>query len=333
MKRSPISSLLLAAALALPAAATAKTLKIATLAPPDSAWMRLFEGMNAEIKKATGGAVVLRYYPGGASGDEKDMVRKLRIGQLHGGALSSVGLGEIQPEVLVLQMPLLFRNYDELDHVRTKLSARFDALLEEKGYINLGWGDVGYTYVFSNVPVRTLDDLKKVKMWNWVDDPIGRKVFELAGINPVPLAVPDVLPSLQTGLIDGCYASPLVAIAMQWHTKVKYVATMPLVIGIGATVLSKKEFDAIPAEHQAKVREIALRWHAKLVRQIRDDNRKAVGTLKKAGIQTINIGAAEQKQWQEMSARTRAALSGKLFSAELLAEVEKELAAYRSGGK
>jgi len=313
--------------------AAAKTLKIATLAPPDSAWMKLFEGMNAEIKKATGGAVSFRYYPGGASGDEKDVVRKIRINQLHGGALSSIGLGEIQPELLVLQMPLLFRNYKELDHVRNKLAGRFDALLDAKGYVNLGWGDVGYTYVLTKTPVKTLEDLKKVKMWAWVDDPIGKKVFELAGINPVPLAVPDVLPSLQTGLIDGCYASPLVAIAMQWHTKVKYVATMPLVIGIGATIVSKKQFETLSAEHQKTVREIARKWHAKLVRQIRSDNKKAVGTLKKAGIQTVRIGKGEQKQWQEMSARTRKALTGKLFSAEVLAEVERELKAYRSGAK
>jgi len=319
--------------LALPAMAGAKQLKLATLAPADSAWMKLFAGMNREIKQKTGGAVSFRYYPGGASGDEKDVVRKMRINQLHGGALSSIGLGEIQPEVLVLQMPLLFRNYKELDHVRKALATRFDKLLEDRGFVILGWGDVGYTYVFSQVPVRTLEDLKKTKMWAWVDDPIGKKVFELGGINPVPLAVPDVLPSLQTGLINGCYASPLVAIAMQWHTKVKYVANMPLVIGIGATVVSKRELDKLKPEHRRIVRDVAAVWHGKLVTQIRKDNKKAVGTLKGAGIQVVKIGAGERKQWEEMAKRTREVLTGKLFSKELLAEVERELKAYRTGGK
>jgi len=204
-------------------------------------------------------------------------------------------------------------------------------MFEKKGFVILGWGDVGYTYIFSNVEVKTLDDLKKTKMWAWVDDPIGKKVFEVAGITPVPLSVPDVLPSLQTGLIDAVYTSPLASIALQWNTKVTHVATMPLAIGIGATLITKKQYDKLDDAQKKILRDVCAKWHKKLISQIRKDNKKSVKALTGSGITAVKVGPAEAKQWKGVAAKTRKALTGSLFPAALIAEIEGHIKDYRAG--
>lgn len=340
--RLPISSFLrlvvagcLAGLLVLAAAPTpahAKiNLKLATLAPADSAWMKLFDGMNRDLKKATGGEVGFKFYAGGAAGDEKDVVRKMRINQIHGGSMTAVGLGEIAPAVLALQLPLLFKSFGELDYTRDKMKPTLEKLFLDKGFVILGWGDVGYTYIFSNTEVKTLADLKKTKMWAWVDDPIGKKVFEVAGITPVPLSVPDVLPSLQTGLIDAVYTSPLASIALQWNTKVTHVSTMPLAIGIGATLITKKQYDKLSDAQKATLLEVSRRWHTKLVKQIRADNKTSVKTLTGGGVTAVKVGKAERAQWEGVAAKTKKALTGSLFPAALLTEIEGHIADYRAG--
>ncbi len=335
---APASQLLAAALIgvmafaAAPTPAQAKTkIKLATLAPADSAWMKLFDGMNRELKQATGGEVAFKFFAGGAAGDEKDVVRKMRIGQMHGGSMTAVGLGEIAPAVLALQLPLLFKSFGELDYVRNKMKPVLEEMFAKKDFVILGWGDVGYTYIFSNTEVRTLADLKKTKMWAWVDDPVGNKVFDLSGITPVPLSVPDVLPSLQTGLIDAVYTSPLASIALQWNTKVTHVSTMPLAIGIGATLISKETFEKLSDEHKAKLLEVSGKWHKKLVAQIRKDNKKSVKTLTGGGITAVKIGKAERKQWEAVAAKTRKALTGSLFPAALLKEIQGHISDYRAG--
>lgn len=315
-----------------PTAAQAKVkLKLATLAPADSAWMKLFDGMNRELKQVTGGEVAFKFYAGGAAGDEKDVVRKMRINQLHGGSMTAVGLGEIAPAVLALQLPLLFKSFGELDYVRDRMKPTLEKVFLDKGFVILGWGDVGYTYIFSNTVVKTLADLKKTKMWAWVDDPIGKKVFEVAGITPVPLSVPDVLPSLQTGLIDAVYTSPLASIALQWNTKVTHVSTMPLAIGVGATLITKKQYDKLTPEQQTQLLEVSLKWHKKLVKRIRKDNKTSVKTLIKGGVTAVKVGKAERAQWEGVAAKTKKALTGSLFPAALLGEIEGHIKDYRAG--
>ncbi len=302
-------------------------IKIASLAPKGSTWAKSFERTNREIRKATGGQVAMKIYPGGVMGDESAMVRKMRTGQLDGGAVTSVGLGDIAPEVLVLQLPLTFKNYKELDYVRDKMSDTLTGLLEEKGFILLHWGDVGFNYIFTNTPVQTPDDIRKTKMWVWEADPISKEVMKVSGVNGTLLGVPDVMPSLQTGVIDAYANSPYGAVALQWHSQAKYVTNLKLAMTVGGLVISKKSWEKLPEKHQKTIREIASKNGKTLLKSIRSDNKQAISTIKKNGIKMIkpeNMGA-----WFTMAKKTRESLQGNLFSKALVDEMLGHLKAFR----
>lgn len=302
-------------------------LKIGSLAPAGSTWVKSFEKTNREISKATNGEVVMKIYAGGVMGDESAMVRKMRTGQLDGGALTSVGLGDVNPELLVLQLPLTFRNYEELDYVRDQMSPTFKKLLEDKGFVLLHWGDVGFDYIFSSTAIAKPEDFKKTKMWVWDLDPISKAVMEVSGVNGVLLGVPDVLPSLQTGVIDAFSNSPYGAVALQWYTKAKFVTDLKIAMVIGGFVLSKKSWDTIPAEHQKAILEIAEKNGKDLLSAIRKDNQAAIRTINGAGIKSVQ--AEDMPSWLAMAKKTREVLSGTLFPKALVDEVSKHLADYR----
>lgn len=307
---------------ALPAGAEPVVLKVATVAPKDSPWMDSFTAMNAEVEKATAGNVSFKFFPGMVSGDEKDMVRKMRAGQLQGAALTGVGLQMIEPNSMVLQLPMLFKSYEELDKVRDKLEPKLQGFMAKKGFIILGWADLGYTYLFTQTPVDSLASFKDVKMWGWEDEPISKRFFEMAGISQVSLSLPDVLPGLQRGMITGVYNSPLGAISLQWDKHVKHITGMAIGIGIGATVITKAQWDKISADDQAKVMEIAKRHHVKLCAEIRKRNKEAVATLKKQGLTIVTVPKPELDRFVALAARVRADLAAKMFEKGLLQEVE-----------
>lgn len=296
--------------------------KIATVAPKDSPWMAAYTAMNKEIEEATQGRVSFKFYPGMVSGDEKDMVRKMRGGQLQGAGLTGVGLQMIEPNTLVLQLPLLFRSYEELDAVRDKLAPKMQQLMNNKGFVILGWSDLGHTYIFTQTPVNSLASFNGVKMWGWEDEPISKRFFEVAGIAQVPLSLPDVLPGLQRGMINGVYNSPLGAIALQWDKYVKYITKLSIGVGIGATVVTKAEWDKVSSEDQKKVMEIAARHHAELRKVIRQKNKEAVQQLKKQGIQLVEVPQEEVARMEQIAAKVRADLAAKMFQPGLLQEVE-----------
>lgn len=311
-----------------PAFADAKyELKIASLAPKGSSWMKSFEKTNREIQKATHGEVALKIYGGGVMGDEGAMVRKMRTGQLDGAAVTNVGLGEIAAQLLVLQLPLTFKNYEELDYVRDKMTPTFEKILADKGFVLLHWGDVGFNYLFSGTPVLVPDDIKKTKMWVWDADPISKAVMDVAGVNGVMMGVPDVLPSLQTGVINAFGNSPYGAVALQWHAKAKYVLNLKLAMVIGGLVVSKKSWDKIPAEHRAAIMKIAHANGKDLLTQIRKDNQNAIGTIKKSNIKLNQ--PKDIKVWLTLAKQVEDKLSGSLFPKSLVAEMKKYLAEYR----
>ncbi len=335
LRRSLLALAGLAVALAWVPAAQAEPVvfKVATVAPKDSPWMDQFRAMDKEVRAATGGAVSFQFFPGMVSGDEKDVVRKMRAGQLQGAALTAVGLQMIEPNTLVLQLPLFFRNYGELDYVVDKMTPRMQGLVEKKGFVILGWADLGHTYIFTQSPVAGLADFKDVKMWGWEDEPISKRFFEMAGISQISLALTDVMPGLQRGMITGVYNSPLGAISMQWDKHVKYITGLSVVIGVGSTVLTKAQWDKLSPEHQAKVTEIAAKYHRSLRGIIRRRNKEAVAQLKKQGIQVVKVPPAALQRFKGLAAQVRADLAKKMFSPGLLKEVEGHIKAARAGKK
>jgi TRAP-type C4-dicarboxylate transport system substrate-binding protein len=315
------------------ASAQEHTLKIATLAPEGSSWMNLFHAWGKQVEEHSAGKVKVKFYSGGVAGDERDAVRKMRLGQINGAAVTSIGLGLIQPEVRVLELPMLIKTYDEMDYVRNTLDADLRKKFEEKGYVLLAWGDVGPIHIFSNIPLKSKTDLAQTKLWAWVDDPLVRTLFQQLGTNGVPLGVPDVLPSLQTGLINACYGSPLSTLALQWYTKVKYMTSMHITQAVGATIMNKKDFDKLSPELQKVLSNDSKELEKKVLKTIREDNAKSLQSLKNAGVQVIDSPSAMVNEFTEQALALRPKLEPSVYTHDFRLKVEKVLADYRAGKK
>jgi TRAP-type transport system periplasmic protein len=307
--------------------------KIATLAPEGSSWMNLFHQWGKAVEEHSAGKIKIKFYAGGVAGDERDAVRKMRLGQINGAAVTAIGLGLIQSQVRVLELPMLINNYAELDYVRNKFSDELRRMFEDKGYVLLAWGDVGPVHIFSNTEIKSKSDLKTTKLWAWVDDPLVRALFQQLGANGVPLGVPDVLPSLQTGLINACYGSPLSTLALQWYTKVKYMTKLQISQAIGATVVTKKDYDKLPADLQKVLMADSRELESKVLKQIRDDNEKALVSMKQAGLQVVDSPADMVKDFTDQAISIRPKLEPSVYTHEWREKIEKALADYRAGKK
>jgi TRAP-type C4-dicarboxylate transport system substrate-binding protein len=305
-------------------------LKIASLAPDGSSWAKTMASGGQRIAEKTNNRVTVKFFFSGTQGDERDVVRKMKLGQIDGAALTAVGLGVIKGDVRVLELPFLFKSDKELDYVRTKMAPDFEKQFGDAGYELLSWGDVGWVHVFTNTPVASVADLDKAKMWAWTDDPIIRTFYKDLGVNGVPLGVPDVLPALQTGKIDGCAGSPLAMVALQWYTKVKYGSETPISYSIGAVVLRKEVFAKLSAEDQRTIREVGVTIGDDLMKKIRLDNERAKKAMVKSGVQFVatppalvdKLETTAHDVWKELS-------GGKLYSSELFDRVQKYLAEAR----
>lgn len=330
-KKTSVFALTILAAASVQGAAV---IKFATLAPEGSTWMKIMREWDAELAQKTGGEIKFRFYPGGISGDEKDVVKKIRFGQLHSAGFTGVGLGEIAPEARILDAPFLFKDAGEADHVYQAFDKDFRGAFEKNGYVLLGWAEVGFIYFFSNTPVKGLDDLKGIKMWMWEGDPIAEASFKAMGVNPIPLSITDVMTSLQTGLIDGVYSSPLAILALQWFTKTKYMSDFHLADASGAVLISKKFFDSLPKDQQDILISTGRKYLSRLTALSRGENLSAIETLKKNGIQVASMKFSEDIQkYQEMGRRARRALVGRLYSEDFLNRVEKSLQEFRAKHK
>ena len=314
-----------------PAASVAKTLeiKIATLAPGGSSWMQTFHSIDAEVREKTDKQVGFKFYPGGVLGDEKDMLRKMHIGQIHGAALTSAGLSAIFNEMDVFQIPFLFESYHEVDYVTEEMGAFFQKGFDENGYILLGWSEGGFVRLMSTTPVATLDDLRKVKVWTWEDSPMTKAIFDQANVSAIPLSVPDVLVGLQTGLVNVVYAPPIGAISLQWFTKIKYMTDVNLIYLIGGLVIQKKVFNKISPDHQKILLETCRRRMNELKTTIRKENQEAIQVMVKHGVKIITPTPAQVADFKKVSDQAMQRLEGKSFSKKIRDEVITKIEAYR----
>jgi TRAP-type C4-dicarboxylate transport system substrate-binding protein len=328
-------SLLLAAAvvLALPCAAAARTLKIATIVPDGSAWMREMRAVGKSIEEKTEGRVRLKFYPGGVMGNSKTVLRKIRAGQLHGAAFTSGALAGIYPDIDLYGMPLAFRTYDEVDYVRARMDDTLKAGLERNGFVALSISDGGFAYVMSRTPMRTMDDVRKSKVWIQEGDEMTETIFDIADLAPVQLPLADVYTALQTGLIDTIGAPPAGAIALQWHSKVKYLTDFPLTYLIGVFAVDAKAFAKLRPEDQKIVRETVAVASARLDVDARAGDINAKAALRKQGIEFVSVASeAERASWEDIARRSLAALRAKrVYDAEVMDAILGYLAEYRIG--
>ncbi len=305
-----------------------EVIKFATLAPEGSSWMKEMRRLADEVEKETGGEVRFKFYPGGVSGDELDVIRKMRIGQVHGAGFTGVGLGEILPEVRVLDLPFLFADDKEVQRVYERMNDYFVRRFEEKGYVLLGWVPVGWVHFFSSREVKTVDDLKIVKAWMWQGDPLVEAAYNALDIRPVPLSVSDVLLSLQTGIVDTVYASPQGALALQWFSKVKHMSSFPMGYATGGVLITKKKYDRLPDKFKDALARISSRHLQGLVQTIQDENNQSVQVIRDNGVALSPPPSPEaMKQFREAGAQARKSLTGKLFDQKLLDTVLSHLKA------
>lgn len=283
--------------------------RVATLAPPGSSWMKVLDKGAQAIEKATSGRIKTKYYSGGSQGDERDVVRKMRLGGIDGAALTSVGLSMIYSGIRVLELPRLFNNVQQMDCVRDKMWPYFQKKFLEQGYVLGEPGDVGFIYFMSKDKVETMDQLRATKVWMWTDDKLVRAMFKKLRVNGVPLGVPNVLPSLQSGRINACYGSPLAAVALQWAGNIKYMTSMPMSYAIGGTVMRKDVWNKASPE-DLKVQETVSKNLGSVMRKtIRGDNNSAQATMIRKGVQVVNTNAgmiaefdrAAQEVWNELA--------------------------------
>lgn len=323
--------LLVSLLVVLPVPAMAVTLKIASAAPDGTAWMEAFRKGGEEVKQRTAGRVEFRFYPGGVMGNDKSVLRKIRVGQLHGGAITGGGLTEIYPDAQIYSLPFIFNSLDEVDYVREKMDPLIMQGLEKEGFVGFGISDGGFAYLMSNQPVQAVDELKPLKVWVPEGDVISHTAFQAVGVHPVSLPLTDVLTGLQTGLIDTVAASAVGAIALQWHTRVKYLTDTPLIYIYGSLVVSNKAFNQLLPQDQAVVREVFGGVMQRLNTQSRQDDRRAREVLQQQGIELVALKHNGDGWHAVVEKTTKQLTERKVFSQEMLDTLQGHIDAYRAG--
>ncbi len=308
-------------------------IKLGTLAPEGSSWMKTLNTINTDVMKKTGNTVQFKIYPGGVLGDEMDMLRKLKIGQIQGVLLTSAGLSALFKEMDVLQIPFLFQTYDEVDAVLNKMDSFFRKGLEDNGYILLGWTEAGFVYLMSTLPVSSVADLRKAKVWIWEDSPMSKAIFDEAGVKAIPLTVPDVLVGLQTGLVDVVYAPPTGAISLQWFTKIKYLTDVPLVYLAGGVVVKKDILKQIPQASQNFIMEGFQQQSDQLRIVTRNENREAIKVMVKNGAKIVTPTKDQIDEYKRLSSNAMGHIRGQTFSKKVFEEILSTLETYRKGRK
>jgi len=297
-------------------------IKFATIAPEGSTWMKQMRTLDRTLRKKSNGDLGFRLYAGGVAGDELDVLRKIRIGQIHCAAFSGVGLGQVLPMVRVLDLPFLFKNNQEIDLVHKSLKPFFSENFRKNGFELLAWAEVGNVHLYSKKPIRKVVDLSQLKVWTWSGDPISKATFSAMGTNPIPLAVTDVTTALNTGMIDTVYGPALGALALQWHVYLKYMTSLPLTHSTGAVLLSNRMFNTLPPHLSKLLIEEIEPSMADLTTELRVQSEEAVQLLEKSGMTIIPMPAEKDcEDFYKVHDQVAREFTGKIYSQELLERV------------
>lgn len=294
----------------------AREIRIATVAPEGSPWMRVFRAWDQELRQRTNGQLGLRFYPGGSQGQESDYLDKMRAGQLDGAAVTSTGLGEIVRPVLVLSAPGIFEDYPQIDRVRRRLAGRFEEQFQQNGYELLGWGDVGKARIFSTHRIERPSDLRQRRPWAPRGDAVFSEFLTVSGANPRFLGIPEVYPALQTNQIDTVPGSALAAVSLQWYTKLNFYSQENSGVLIGATIVKNEVIASLPADQQTALRETSARAHQLLNRAIRREDDRSLTVLQQR-LQPVS-GEAHRAEWTAAAETTRNNLAGRVYPRALL---------------
>jgi len=297
------------------------TLRIASLAPAGSSWMKVLNAWKKTLEGETGGRLKLRFYPGGSQGDERDFVRKMRVGQLDGGVVTMSGMSLLVRPMVILVLPDFLDTYEELDRVRLKMSKEFEKMFDDEGFMMVAWGDAGKTRLFSKKKIERPSDIKSMRPWMWKDDLIFIEFYDVIGASAVRLGVPEVYPGLQTNMIDVVTSSALTAVALQWYTRVKYMTGHNSSIIAGGMVMRKEKIDGLPPDLKEAFLRTSKRVEILLSKSIRRDDQKAYDVVIKKGIVATDT-SKYKAEWDAAAKQVRDRMTGRVFSKSLLQAVE-----------
>lgn len=279
-------------------AAQGAEIKIATIAPEGSEWMQAIRAAAADIRNQTDGRVTLKVYGGGVMGNERQVLRKIRIGQLQGGAFTANGLAERYPDITLYGLPLTFESQAEVDYVRQRMDATLAKGLEEAGFVSFGMAGGGFARIFANRPVSTTTDMRGQKVWVPEGDRVSAAAMQALRLSPVVLPVTDVLTGLQTGLLDIVAAPPVGVIALQWHTRVKYMTLVPLMYTMGLMAVDAASFSRLSAGDQAVFRKVMGDVYRRLDQKTAADDAAAVRALAGNGVRTVEAAPDDLRAWR-----------------------------------
>lgn len=311
--------------------AGALTVKLGSLAPSGSPWDKAIRKISAEWKQLSKGKVIVKIYPGGIAGDELDMIRKMKINQLHSAALTGIGMTKLFAGVMSVQLPLLVRNDAELNFVMDKLSPRFNKEIEDKGFKVLAWTKVGWVHFFSKDPVIKTEDLQKQKLWIAEGDADGVQAWKKAGFNPVPLSTNDIMTSLQSGMIEGISVTPLSAAAYQWFGVANNMCDMQWAPLLGGIVISTSIWNKLPPALQKKLEDSARRIGNEMQKEIDQADEEAITIMKQNGLNVTHVPEEVVIQWKTVAEEAYKTVVGKSFDKETYELIIQILKEYRNG--
>ena len=307
------------------------TFKIATVVPDGTHWMQQFRASAKTISQQTEGRVAFKFYPGGVMGNDKNVMRKMRAGQRHGGAFTGGSLAKVDPNVQVYSLPFVFDSLREVDYVRERMDALLQQGIERHGLVLAGIGEGGFAYMMSNKPLRSISDLAGQKIWIPEDDQVNQATFREAGVTPIPLPIADTYTGLQTGLIDTVAVSPVGALAFQWHTKVEYVTDTPLIYLAGFLVFDKKQFSRLSTQDQQTVLTITRDTFARIDARNRIDNEKATQALINQGLKFVTPSEDDVREWRAIARKVIDQLGqAGLFDTAVYEQLVDHLATFRA---
>lgn len=305
-------------------------INLGTLAPQGSLWHQEFLAMGQQWRTISHGRVTLRIYPGGVQGDEPDMVKRLRIGQLQAAALSSAGLSEIDPAFRCLQIPMMAQSLEELDYIQRGIAPRLEKVLEARGFIVLNWGEVGWVHFFTKRPVTRLSELRKAKLFAWAGDNEEIELWRAAGFKPVPLAATNILTGLQTGMIDTFDTAPLAALSNQWFGLTKYMIDVKWGFLTAATIVARSTWNSVPEAERAEMLQAARSSEQRLRGEVRKLGDESVAAMQKRGLTVLRPDAAAMAEWNQLAEEVYPKLRGKSIPADMFDEVRRLRDDYRT---
>jgi TRAP-type C4-dicarboxylate transport system substrate-binding protein len=305
-------------------------LRIGTLAPKNSLYHRQLMEIGETWRNAQGGASKYVVYPDGSQGGEAEMARRLRIGQLQSALMSVVGLREIEPSITALQsLPLLFKSWEELDYVREKMRPAMEKKFLEKGFVVLAWGDAGWVRFFSKDAAVRADDYKSMKFFTWGAEKEQQSIMKSLGYTPVPLETADILPAMQTGMINVVPSTPYFALASQIYNTAPHMLEINWAPIVGAMIVTSKAWDAMTPVAQVALRGAGEKAGVQMRAQARREVDEAVNAMKKRGLIVHKPNVQEMQEWSDLAEKLYPRIRGTMVPADTFDEVFKHVNAYR----